>query len=116
MLEYDRFYRCLQYSWSIEDLKTNWIGVGVPPSNPVNIYVFYNATTASVSMVTYSEKARVLYQVKTLSPSYPSGGWGNATASTSAGILTNVIVAGNFFNPTDVSNLLRRDITDRRSC
>ena len=94
-----------QYSWSVKDLQTNWLGTGVPPSNPVDVYVFYNKTGASVGMVTYSEIARVLYQVKTLSPLYPSGGWGNATASTSASIMTSVTVAGNFFNPTGDAQL-----------
>lgn len=97
------------YTWNIVDLQNDWSGSGLIPTDTVNVEVKYNETGSTVDTVAYTEYTRAFLQVISLKAGDTSydylgsdlRGYGNGTIIVDAYVFDNVVVVGNFFNPTD---------------
>ena len=106
--EYGKF----THSWAIKDLKSIFTGTNTTIlSDPVVVYVWYNATGALIGSLTYTEYRRAFVQLKSVkygdvAQNFISAtqGSGNYTLTVNVYVNDNVVVAGNWWNPTsDVS-------------
>ncbi|MEM3715450.1 MAG: hypothetical protein QXF82_10935, partial [Nitrososphaeria archaeon] len=94
------YFKC---SWYIKDLGIEFFGEEELAywALPVDVSVFYNETGDLVGTVQFTEFPRALYQVYDVESDWPDCGFGNKTVEVSVPILKKVVVAGNYFNPTD---------------
>ncbi|MEM2104662.1 MAG: methyl-accepting chemotaxis protein [Candidatus Bathyarchaeia archaeon] len=106
--EYGKF----TYSWAIKDLKAEFTGTNIAiPYDPVDIYVWYNATGALVDQLTYNEYERAFVQLKSVKygdVAQPFSnlytGSGNDTLTVDVYVADKLVVAGSWWNPTsDIS-------------
>jgi len=94
------------YTWSIRDLKNEWTGTGLIPTDTIEIHVWYNETGAYIDYVSYTEYRRAFVQLRSqqvgdepLPFTSLYEGAGNNTLTVNAYVFDTIVIAGAWWNP-----------------
>ncbi|MEM3871546.1 MAG: hypothetical protein QXE05_03225, partial [Nitrososphaeria archaeon] len=102
-----------KYSWNIKELKIEFFGEDLLEdwAQLIEVSVYYNETEDLVGTVTFKEFPRAIYQlgnreVDWKESDWPEYGFGNETLYVDVYIGDEIIIAGNYFNPTDNATII----------